>query len=92
MRLIRGCVLLPLCPSPSSFGGYIDEFDVVMRINGAPTAGFEAQVGSRTTHRFVNNAYVGWREGSEKLVSKWSGRCGVWCPCDSAVVSLAGSA
>mmetsp|Transcript_2378 Transcript_2378/g.6050 ORF Transcript_2378/g.6050 Transcript_2378/m.6050 type:complete len:88 (+) Transcript_2378:148-411(+) len=45
-----------------------------MRINGAPTRGHEADVGGRTTHRFVNNAYVGWREGDEVLLSKWSGR------------------
>jgi hypothetical protein len=58
----------------SEYGAFIDTFNVVMRMNGAPSKGWEKQVGSRTTHRFVNNAYVGWREGDEVLISKWSGR------------------
>mmetsp|Transcript_24734 Transcript_24734/g.68868 ORF Transcript_24734/g.68868 Transcript_24734/m.68868 type:complete len:456 (+) Transcript_24734:229-1596(+) len=57
----------------SSWGQHIDGFDVVMRMNGAPTEGFERHVGSRTTHRFVNNAYVGWREGNETVLAKWAG-------------------
>lgn len=63
-----------LCVHCSNYGEYIDRFDVVMRMNGAPTRGWEKQVGSKTTHRFVNNAYVGWREKDEVLISKWSGR------------------
>lgn len=31
----------------------IDEHEVVIRINKAPTVGFEKDVGSKTTHRFM---------------------------------------
>lgn len=39
-------------------GRSIDGHDVVIRINHAPTRGFEALVGSRTTYRFVNHRVV----------------------------------
>ena len=37
------------------FGAEIDAHDVVLRFNNAPTAGFEAIVGSRTTLRLLNS-------------------------------------
>mmetsp|Transcript_41644 Transcript_41644/g.106572 ORF Transcript_41644/g.106572 Transcript_41644/m.106572 type:complete len:517 (-) Transcript_41644:117-1667(-) len=72
---VKSCALVGSDTSlrRSNYGEYIDRFDVVMRMNGAPTRGWEKQVGSKTTHRFVNNAYVGWREKDEVLISKWSG-------------------
>ena len=36
-------------------GNKIDEFDVIVRFNRAPTLGFEKYVGSRTTHRYCNS-------------------------------------
>jgi len=35
-------------------GNKIDEFDIIVRFNRAPTLGFEEYVGSRTTHRYCN--------------------------------------
>lgn len=37
----------------SWYGPHIDSHDFVLRMNKAPTAGFEADVGSKTTHHFV---------------------------------------
>ncbi|KAG9355850.1 hypothetical protein JZ751_000692 [Albula glossodonta] len=37
----------------SSYGPQIDDHDFVMRINEAKTAGYEHDVGSRTTHQFI---------------------------------------
>lgn len=37
----------------SSYGPQIDSHDFVLRMNKAPTAGFEAYVGSKTTHHLV---------------------------------------
>merc|ERR1711871_548533 len=36
----------------------IDQYDAVFRINDAPTRGFEAFVGSKTTHRILQNEYL----------------------------------
>ena len=38
----------------SKFGGAIDAHDAVIRLNGAPTAGFEDDVGRKTTWDMVN--------------------------------------
>ncbi|XP_005872828.1 PREDICTED: CMP-N-acetylneuraminate-beta-galactosamide-alpha-2,3-sialyltransferase 1 [Myotis brandtii] len=37
----------------SWYGPHIDSHDFVLRMNKAPTTGFEADVGSKTTHHFV---------------------------------------
>ena len=55
-------------------GALIDSHAVVMRINGAPTKGYEQYVGKRTTFRFTHSGYFGWREKPhEVLVGKWPG-------------------
>ena len=41
------------------YGEEIDSHDTVFRMNNGPTAGFEKFVGSRTTHRIVNNQWAG---------------------------------
>ena len=40
-------------------GEEIDDHDVVMRLNNAPTVGFERWVGSKTTHRVMNAIWSG---------------------------------
>eukprot|EP00854_Cymbomonas_tetramitiformis_P003419 gene3418-4298_t len=46
-----------------------------MRLNGAPTAGFEKYVGSRTTLRYTHGGYFGWREHEGEVpIAKWQGR------------------
>uniref|UniRef100_V9L8L8 CMP-N-acetylneuraminate-beta-galactosamide-alpha-2, 3-sialyltransferase 2 n=1 Tax=Callorhinchus milii TaxID=7868 RepID=V9L8L8_CALMI len=37
----------------SQYGNQIDSHDFIMRLNQAPTVGFEADVGRRTTHHFM---------------------------------------
>lgn len=37
----------------SQYGPHIDQHDFVLRMNKAPTVGFERDVGSKTTHHFV---------------------------------------
>ena len=39
-------------------GAEIDEHDVVLRLNNAPTIGFAKWVGSKTTHRLINNQWT----------------------------------
>ncbi|XP_026112309.1 CMP-N-acetylneuraminate-beta-1,4-galactoside alpha-2,3-sialyltransferase-like isoform X1 [Carassius auratus] len=39
--------------SNKSLGSQIDQYDVVVRLNGAPVAGFEKDVGSKTTMRIT---------------------------------------
>ena len=40
-------------------GAVIDGFDFVMRLNQAPTEGFEAFVGNKTSMRLINAAWQG---------------------------------
>lgn len=50
-------------------GKEIDEHDMVMRFNSAPTKGFEKFVGSKTTYRITNSANWAFRENaSEELL------------------------
>ncbi|XP_021698080.1 beta-galactoside alpha-2,6-sialyltransferase 2 isoform X2 [Aedes aegypti] len=46
----------------SRLGDFIDDHDVVMRFNHAPTKGFEVDVGSKTTVRVVNSQVVTKKE------------------------------
>ena len=41
-------------------GAEIDANEAVFRFNDAPTTGFEDDVGSKTTFRFVNSKVVAW--------------------------------
>jgi len=38
----------------SNHGGGIDDHDYIVRFNAAPVEGYEEDVGSKTTHRFLN--------------------------------------
>lgn len=40
------------------YGEQIDAHDVVMRMNQAPVKGYEAHVGSKTTHRLLNRLWT----------------------------------
>ena len=40
----------------TSFGAEIDQHDLVLRFNDAPTVGYEANVGNKTTYRLINSA------------------------------------
>lgn len=39
-------------------GDEINKHDTVMRLNNAPTLGYERHVGNRTTHRLINNQWT----------------------------------
>lgn len=52
-------------------GGEIDDHDLVMRFNDAPTQGFELYVGGKTTHRLCSLQQCNFREfQSEKIVQR----------------------
>jgi len=55
----------------AGYGKQIDQHYMVMRLDNAPTAGYEKWVGSRTTHRLVQGDYarlVSNMLGTEKVV------------------------
>eukprot|EP00961_Rhodomonas_salina_P225610 3050270-Rhodomonas_salina.1 len=62
----------------SNFGPEIDAHEVVLRINDAPLAGWEAHVGSKTTHRMLNEQ-VPWQsfDAAETLLFRLRGRASV---------------
>eukprot|EP00976_Prorocentrum_cordatum_P013778 275050-Prorocentrum_minimum.AAC.1 len=47
------------------FGAEIDSASMVVRFNLAPTSAFKAQVGEKTTLRFVNTVHAGYHERDE---------------------------
>lgn len=59
------------------YGALIDEHDVVLRLNNAPTVGYERHVGSFTSVRLTNTQYEGVREyNDEAVLAKWGGGFG----------------
>ena len=50
------------------FGKRIDEADLVIRFNSAPTHAYEKYVGSKTTYRISNGEHLGYREGDETVI------------------------
>ncbi|KAL1140594.1 hypothetical protein AAG570_000524 [Ranatra chinensis] len=46
----------------SNLGNFIDQHDLVLRFNHAPTQGFEKDVGSKTTIRILNSQVVSKKE------------------------------
>eukprot|EP00899_Mesostigma_viride_P024293 jgi/Mesvir1/5048/Mv02249-RA.1 len=50
-------------------GQQIDAHDVVIRLNDAPTEGYERHVGTRTTLRFQGTARALFREGDELTIN-----------------------
>jgi len=70
------CAIVGSSPNINSqgkqWGPEIDSHEVILRLNNAPTKGFEKYVGSRTTHRYENDRYSGFREASsETLISRY---------------------
>ena len=41
---------------------------MVLRFNSAPTRGYEAHVGTRTTFRICNGEHLNFREGNETII------------------------
>ena len=52
----------------SAKGYQINNHDMVMRFNGAPTAGYEKYVGSKTDLRILSAENVGFRDSAEETV------------------------
>eukprot|EP00191_Tetraselmis_sp_GSL018_P009108 CAMPEP_0177615582 /NCGR_PEP_ID=MMETSP0419_2-20121207/23543_1 /TAXON_ID=582737 /ORGANISM="Tetraselmis sp., Strain GSL018" /LENGTH=507 /DNA_ID=CAMNT_0019113271 /DNA_START=428 /DNA_END=1951 /DNA_ORIENTATION=- len=52
----------------SRLGGEIDNHTAVIRFNDAPTSGYEADVGSKTTLRLQNNMYCGFCEKPDEIL------------------------
>lgn len=55
-------------------GEEIDSHSVVMRINEAPTAGYESDVGQRTTIRLATFQHNQYREKADEVVIGAPGR------------------
>ena len=49
-------------------GNEIDQHDMVLRFNSAPTKGFEKLVGSKTTHRITNTQNWCFRESDKEHI------------------------
>ncbi|XP_055315555.1 beta-galactoside alpha-2,6-sialyltransferase 1 [Sitodiplosis mosellana] len=64
MSVQRSCVIVSSAGSlfESGLGKFIDNHDIVLRFNHAPTKGHEKDVGSKTTIRVVNSQVVSKRE------------------------------
>ena len=52
-----------------NYGDEIDEHNVVMRFNLAPTVGYEKHVGTKTTLRVSEMEYFPYRESSETILA-----------------------
>ena len=57
---IREGINYPRTPTgvPGWQGELVNRHDTVMRLNNAPTLGYEAYVGNFTTHRLINNKWA----------------------------------
>ncbi len=53
---------------PRLRGSEIDQHDMVLRFNSAPTKGFEKLVGSKTTHRITNTQNWCFRESDKEHI------------------------
>eukprot|EP00899_Mesostigma_viride_P016705 jgi/Mesvir1/25035/Mv16974-RA.1 len=51
-----------------SFGPDIDDHDMIMRFDSAPTAGYEGAVGTRTTHRLTNSQNWVFHEATKEVL------------------------
>jgi hypothetical protein len=66
----------PVLLDGETYGDEIDSHQLVMRINNAPTVGFEKYAGSKTNLRYQNERYMGYREfPSDVLLGRY-----VLCP------------
>ena len=55
------------------YGEEIDKHQLVMRINNAPTVGFETFAGTKTNLRYQNERYMGFREfASDVLMGRYT--------------------
>ena len=58
--------------SGSNLGAEIDANEIVVRFNNAPTKGYEADVGGKTSLRLTNAIFQGYREkDGEAVLAKW---------------------
>ena len=64
----RSCAVVGSSPTllGKGLGAEIDAHDAVLRFNNAPTCGWEADVGNRTTIRSIGVAYVGRWDGIQQ--------------------------
>lgn len=58
-------------------GSRIDEHDAVIRLNDAPTIGFEEHVGAKTTFRLVNVNKARFVEGDEIVIMQVQSKAGL---------------
>jgi len=58
-------------------GPRIDEHDMVLRFNDAPTRGFEDFVGTKTTFRLVTVDKAGFHEGDEMVIMQMQSKAGL---------------
>jgi len=69
-------------------GREIDQHDVVLRFNAAPTSGFEEHVGSKTTHRILNKKWTAGYGDSQAVLPRYRASRG-YHPLEEGVTLLA---
>jgi len=70
----KSCALVSSAASMSgsNLGAEIDANEIVVRFNNAPTRGYEADVGKKTSFRLTNAIFQGYRENEkEAVLAKW---------------------
>ena len=78
-RVYRSCAIVGSSGVLTKYrlGAEIDAHSAVFRFNRAPTAGYEAVAGKRTSFRLLNTVHAGFREGTEATVQQMQSSTGV---------------
>mmetsp|Transcript_42799 Transcript_42799/g.136994 ORF Transcript_42799/g.136994 Transcript_42799/m.136994 type:complete len:208 (-) Transcript_42799:63-686(-) len=71
---VKSCAMVGNSPAlkKKMYGAAVDQHSIVMRFNNAPSKKWEARVGARTSLRWTNSRYSGYRERpGEAVISKF---------------------
>jgi hypothetical protein len=73
-RSVKSVAVVSSSPAllDTGYGPLIDDHDIVIRFNFAPSRGYEDDVGSRTDIRIMGRNWIFW-EGDEVIIHRYSG-------------------